>query len=537
MKKTIIFLMLCGWAISSYSQEVLIDSINLNEFKGFNTAGAMGETLIVPYFSTNKKSNKNFIIKTINTTDYQFEEKGRLEIPESYNLLSSSGSGEELLLAFYDNDSKDNILMAVRDGNIIKKKDYKASGSTIRTFSSERPGEFLIMEISKNGGYTISKLNSEFEDILNSKYNPPSGSTWKLVSVKSSMEGLRIIRKQTSKDGKFTFSLISIEGDSLKERTNNKLIINDAPAYPTFISEHEGIGMSGGYYFRNGVDKTDKPDGIYFTLLTPEGVIEQSMDVPYSQVIEDLKSPLGDKLSQKNTGIILTGATMSHDLQRYVLAGEVFTRADNTGGGGVYKTRDLIVLAFSLEGKYLGAEHIPVAEKEASIKGDISSLSNLDLAVWMNRSGFKTFQHFFMAPMFPGLVYLNYNQDKPTNFCFQQVGSLKKELHKECPDAPRTDGVINFKYTYTPSLAPNYSISPIYLPETGDMMNPEAMTMVRVTDGHLVFLNIPVPQQDVFMNEESEKLMMEIMEESEDHGEDHQEEEAVEEEPPQEEEE
>lgn len=511
MKKSIGIAMLLLTAISAYSQEIVIDSINTNNFNGFYRSGPAGEMLSIPYFKSNQKSGQNFVIKSVNTMDLNEIPPVLLELPQSYNLVSSASGMEGGLLVFYDKAENNYALLIIKENNVVKKKTIKASGNSIKAINGQAPETYVIIEIGKKGDYTLYTYNNQLEEINKKSYSPASGTTWKIVSMETNMEGLQILRKETAKDGKYTFKMIGIATEGLDEAYSQALTVNNINTYPTFITENEGIAMSGGVYYRNGVDKDQNPDGLYVATMTPNGEVEQAMEVPYSQVIEDLKTELGDKLSKKHTGIILTGATISHDLQRYLLAGEVFTRTDNPNGGSTFTTEDIVILGFNFEGKYLGAERIAVPLKKATVKGDVSGISDMDLAVWMNKSGFGSFQSFFNTPVLPSAVYLVTNTNQPNKICMQQTGTLRKELHKACMDIPLAEGNITYTYDYTATAAPVYNFSKLnVLP---NKMNMENISYYKIGDNRISILNMPAPSMEEFMDEETEQLVMKILEE------------------------
>ncbi|MCB0700585.1 MAG: hypothetical protein H6551_11865 [Chitinophagales bacterium] len=513
MKKTgIILLMLLAFA-QTKAQEFFIDSMDMSSFKGFCT-NEMGDMLGIPYFSTNKDNKQNFVIKRVNAMNLIIDGEQRLEIPETYKYINGSMSGGSYLMLFYDTKASETVMMLVSNNNVEVKKTIKAGANEVMALTSPMPDNYTVITSGKRGAYTITLYNRSLEKVMENTFSPPAGKTRNIVSVKTTMEGIKIVYRDTDKDNKFAFHTQNIRPDSLIETFNIKATYKNINTYPTFSFNKDGITCTGGIYYQNGLNNNQKPDGVYISTLTPDGKPEMTAEVPYSQVIEDLKERIGDALSAKNTGIIFTGGIMAHESQSLFMIGEMFTRNDNTSGGSVVKQQDLIILRFNMEGKYLGAEHIKVAPKEATVSGDLSKLSNMDLAAWLRNSGFGTFKYFMNAPMVPAMVYLKIDGKEPSQLCFQQGGSLKKQGSPHCFDvAPDPISNIKFTYKYNASALPNYPLSALDIIPNEHVI--ESASAYKLEDTRLRFIKVLAPPMDAFMDEELMQAFMPQHEEPE----------------------
>lgn len=501
MKKTGIIILLSIMSYAMSAQELVVDSIDMKRFKGIVTVGDMGDILLVPYFTTNK-STQNFIIRQINAMSFTEDNVTRLEVPKDYELVNISGGMQNNFIIFRDTKKNEYVLMTVANGNVANKKSIKQNGNTLMSISSNNPDEYMLIDVNSKGAYTLHVLDSELETKTKKTFSPSSGS-WDIVSIKQTMEGLTIVRRENKSDNKYAFYVQGLDPSNGEELYVMPLKYNDINTYPMFFTNSEGMTITGGIYFRNGLNNNQKPDGIYVSTVTPDGQTAQTLEVPYSQVLEDLKTSLGTTLSKEHSGIILRGGTLSQEMQSYIVVGEVFTRSENTDGTTSYQQRDVVVLKFEMEGGYIGAEHYTVPPKEANISGNVSKVSDYDLASWVNQTGFGSYQSIMNSPMLPTVVYTKHSANDGTQICYQQVGSLISDLELN----PTCNNVINYSdnagtynYTYMYNTAPMYPNS-----TSGIIANPMMMEKIKyyTTNGQQLFISgIAAPRFEEMVNEE-----------------------------------
>lgn len=500
MKKTAIVIVLLIMSFAAQSQELVIDSIDMKSFKGIISSGDMGEILLVPYFTTNK-TKQNFIIKQINTMSFSEDNVTRLEIPSEYELVNVSGGMQNTIIVFRDTKKNEYVMMNVVAGNIVTKKTIKQNGNTLMLIDSKNPDEYILVDVNKNGGYTIQLLDDKLETKTKKTYTPSTG-TWDIISIKQTLEGLTVVRRENKPNNKYAFYVQGINPSDGEELYAIPLKYEEINTYPMFFTSSEGITVTGGVYFRNGLNNNQKPDGVYVSTVTPDGEGTQTLEVPYSQVLEDLKVPLGSTLNNAHSGIIIRGGTLSQELQSYLLVGEIFTRNENTNGTTSYQQKDIVVLKFGMEEGYLGAEHYAVAAKEANISGNVSSLSDYDLASWVNQTGFGSYQNFMNSPLLPTVVYTKHTGNEGTQICYQQVGSLVSDigLNPICNNVIHHAGNSSYSYAYMYNTAPIYPNSNSGLLSGGMMMD---NVKYYTTNGQQLFISgIPAPRFEELVNEE-----------------------------------
>src|SRR5690606_15687744 len=147
--------------------------------------------------------------------------------------------------------------------------------------------------IGNKGAYTVEKIDTELKQKWEKSFSPPSGATWDIVSVKNSMEGLEIIRREKSPDGKYSFSLHALQREEGIDIAQNKITTEQIAPYPTFITSRDGMHITGGYYFKEGT-YSPRPDGVFIGNMSPAGTLNEVATIPFSQVVEALKSTLGN---------------------------------------------------------------------------------------------------------------------------------------------------------------------------------------------------------------------------------------------------
>ncbi len=500
MKKWITsFALLPAFIFQGTAQEMAIDSIDKSKFIGVMQGGEMGQFVFVPYFSTNKADKNNFIIRQLNGQTFTEEQVQRFELPATYTLKAATFNGTSYLLYFYDEAKKEDIFISTTAGNINKKKTIKASGDTYVLSGNGTPEEFLIVAIGPKGNYTAEQVSTNLESKWKKQFTPPSGVNREIITVKQDMGRLQVIRKDTKggKDSKagsrYEFSAHYLQMDSGEDMAEVPLVSGDIKFYPTFFSEKEGMNFTGGYYFTEGIYKA-KPEGIFFAQLSPEGRVQQSAKVPYSQVIEDLKSTVGSQLASENTAIILTGGYLSHETQSFILAGQIITRQDKEGGT-VVEFGDFVTVKFSIDEQFKEAVSTPSGNGRVEIKGNTSSINTYDLGTWLSKSSLLPFSHFINAPGNPLIAYRTREKNGQVNICYRTIGIKNDTTKPECMLLFR-EIQAETPYSFTGNLA----VTPIHysniLPSAHDIGN---LATFELNKSMLVITRIPAPRLDMLM--------------------------------------
>lgn len=428
MKRFYILFVLCFLAINVSAQEHIVPDFDRNKFKGVVAGAGMEKFLYIPYFNKVDKGNANFTIARLNYQDLSEEEITTIEIPATYSLTASGYSAGYYLLIFYDKDKDEDIYITVSNNNINQKKTVKHKNDNKHILNTNIPEGFVVITIEKKGGYIIEKIGYDLEVSWEKEYAPESGESWSILSIKPFMEDLEIIRKEKKSGNRYLFTqhLIPTTGgeDSRKFTINT----NEVKGYPTFYSSNEGMSFVGGYYYKDGA-YTDKPDGLFFAVPSPDGELEQLAKVPYSQVLEDLKSTVGSKLLSPNTTILFTDGIMSHETQSLIMSGIVLT-IDKKDNGCKVQTGDVVTVQFSIERGYKSANVVEIEDYSFELKGDCSETNILDLGSWMYKSQMLPFQGYLKMPGAPLLSYIKHGDNNILELCIKNA-ALAVDTGKE----------------------------------------------------------------------------------------------------------
>lgn len=454
MKKSIIVILLSLISFSIvHAQEFMVDSIKSSQFIGLQWGGDMNQMLYLPYFTTDKSDKKNFIIRQLNPMSFTEEVTTRLELPTTYQLKKTAFNGTVYMLIFADDSKKEDVIITVSNGNIIKKKTFKQDGSTYLPFNLNSSEHFIIATISNKGNYQLEAVDVNLDAQWKKSYNASSGITWNIVSIKSNVIGLEIIRKETKANAAYSFHLQMIQPQDGEEIANTILKNDEFVAYPTNFSEKDGMKFMSGYYYKNSIF-TKSPDAVFLASITPEGNIERAISVPYSQVIEDLKSTLGNKLSSPESAIVFADGTFSHETQTFFLTGQVMTRTIEEGGAKI-SISDFVTLKFNLENTYQGATSIKSKEKIITLKGDLSKTNILDLGVWIKNAGLLPFKYYTRIPGQPLFAFEDIEENNHANLCFKNSGLTKDTNNQICAPITR-EPIKQFTFNFPGTIAPLY---------------------------------------------------------------------------------
>lgn len=503
MKQILIALTLLLATTQLYAQDMVIGEVNKSNFKGIYKSGEMGETLLIPYFTKEKIENKNFFIKRINALNLIDEETMALELPESYDLQTMSFNVGVYTLLFKDKGKNDNILITARDNSVIERKTIKGSG-TWKIVTTMNPESFILANVQKNGAYTLEMFSTDMESKWKKTFAPEKAS-WDVVSLGALMDKIVITRRILSDKGNYSYYIHTIQSENGEHSIVNDLKVGDFQGYPTFITSSQGLTYIGGYYYKDATIKGN-PVGFFFGTLSPDGMIEQATKIPYSQILESVNKELGEKLTDKNNGIIFTMGGMSMSDPTFTIAGQIFSRADNTSGGGVFRAKDIIVLKLNAEQEFKEAHAIKIPEKEAQINGNIASINDIDLAYWMSQNDFLQLKHITQTQGAAKVAYTKAIGNEPLKLCYKPIVSNKKDSIPEyCVEASRDIDNKAKGQTYAFN-SPFEFVTP-----TGgimyDPMNEESLRAYEINNNVLMIWGIGLPEieeQEMNMAEEEQ---------------------------------
>jgi|GEM_PF-3708709 len=500
------------------AQEIVVDSVNIAKFAGLLKGGNMGEVLYMPYFIKGGNDKKNFVIRQIESHSMREEKIVRLELPQSYGLSGSAFNGMAYLLAFYDAGKKENVLLTVSNGNVVKKKTAKAGDKKYIPLSSHEG--FILVTVDGKGRYTVENVDLELKTKWEKSFSPPSGSTWDLISVKRKMEGLEIIRKENGAGGKYAFSMHIMQPEDGTDMAQSTIGNEDMNPYPTFISEKEGMIFTGGYFFKNGT-YSKQPDGVFMGLLGLDGNLNDVAKVPFSQVIEALKSTLGGKLASGDASIIFSSGTMLHETQTFVMTGQLVSRKQKENSC-VLTLDEFVTIKIGFDGTFKDASVIKTTAEQITLEGDTKNTNTLDLGIWLNNAGLSHFKYYAHMTGNPIMSYVTIDENGVSNLCFRNVGLANDTLDPICMPLNREPSKAT-PYTFTGTATPPsvVNFNSVIVEE------PLAMsytTYGMISDGHLTLRKAPL--------QSLEKLEVMIMPEDPPMDEPHEEEPPIDEEPP-----
>lgn len=456
MRKVTITLLLSVISFfTSLAQEVVIPNVNQDKFTGLIFGGEMEQAIYLPYFKKNADGKKNFRITRIAQNSLMEEQQTDLEIPDSYQYKALGYGGNARILFFYDADKKQDVIITVQDNNTSKKKTLKSTGNTYIPINSNNPEGLTFLTVSNKGNYKVEMVDVDLETKWEQTFNAPSGTSWDIIHVKSRMEGIEILRKENKSDGHYGFVLHTINGMDGKTISENKIEAEGMHPYPTFFSSKEGMSFTGGYYYSSG-KYSDKPDGVFFAMITPEGSLEEVCKVPFSQVIEDVKNSIGSKLTDNNSTIVFTAGYLSHETESYIMVGQLISRK-NTENSCSITTGGMVTVKFDMERKYTYATSSKVKNQIFELNNNTESTNIVDLGVWLQNAGLLQFKQFMNMPGNPMIEYQTKNENDIIQLCFKTIGLKADTARQECMDIsrmPHKSGV----YTFNGIKAPRYPI-------------------------------------------------------------------------------
>ncbi len=494
MKKWLIIpLLLFTATYHTSAQEMVIDSVDNAKFIGVQQGGEMGQFLYIPYFSTNKTDKKNFIIRQLNSQTFTEDQVIRLELPAGYILKSSTFNGSSYLLYFYDEARKEDVFISTTGSDINKKKAVKSTGSIYTLLSGNSPEDFVIVSITGKGDYQVENTGLDLTSKWKKSFSAPSGVDRQVINVSNKMGRLEVLRKDSKNNNKYEFSAHYIQLDSGEDIAQTSFATEESKLYPTFFSEKDGMNFSGGYYFRDAVYST-QPEGVFFAQLTPQGTIEHLVTVPYSQVIEDLKNTVGNKITRENTVVIFTAGYLSHETQNFVMAGQVLAKQQKEGAT-IIEVGDFVTVKFNIGKEYRGATYTPSENMIVEIKGDLSKTNMLDLGSWMGNSSLLSFSHFVNMPGHPVVAYKKYEKGGESFLCFRTLGVKNDTTRPECMNLHR-DLTKTEPYTFGGNL---YSRPVSYrgiIPSTHDF---GSLATYELNKNLLLLTKAPLPRLDMLM--------------------------------------
>lgn len=439
----------------SAAQELLIDSVNQSTFQGIYKADEMGN---MNYTFYRKAGDPSKLIVRFLDPSFRDMPGVEVEVPSSYKVISSVFNGQNYLFVFRNDKNKNVYISFEQNGTILKKVEMPAANSRLITTPS--PDMYAEMLMTSKSDYELRILDKELNVTSSKKYSANKGS-WEVVNVLPSMDKTFIVRKEGGNDNfKYTLNAISENGESVFE---NKVIGNEEyNGYPTFISMNEG-GLSVGGYYYTGNKYSDVPIGVFLSKYSPDGDLETTVTIPYSQVIEgiedgDLKTALAnneDKL------YIVSSYQKMDDPPGFGLIGEVFSVKETADKSISFTKKQLLAITFDMESKFQSVKVIEVPQTTAKIYSvNRKTVNDMDLANYMKENHFLSYRFTPMHSPVPAVFY-SY-QPKESDFTVLAVKPLSSDTTMLPPrtfelnrnPGPKNDQAKSPSFTYPNIVTP-----------------------------------------------------------------------------------
>lgn len=398
MRKSILTLALCCVGLAgAQAQEFMIDSIAKGTTPYVGNGGDMGQ-IIYTYYKRTQKPNT----LKVDLLDPQMKSMSTLNIDtKDLGEVVSSGTNGQLFGFVFYNRSKKNATLYITDpnGQTSEKMSLKGINSiddkAYIVFAMD-PENFILIQGTRSG-YKATCYNTKLEEQWN-----VTGKK-ELVSIKPNMDIIHLLCKEESGGAvKFTIANLQVNEGTLVTQTD--MVDGDDNFYPLFINIAEGIGSTGGFYFTGGkgIDKT--PEGIYMSSLTPDGIIEQIVKTPYSQVIQDIKSGYAQKLTSGEYKMMLHEGTRKMDGSGFVMNGEIYSTKKMADGSIRVTIYDIITMYYDPELKYEKTVVTKKHSKECVVKGSITTQNDIEIGKWVKEKNFFDFRTYKETDAVPNIV-------------------------------------------------------------------------------------------------------------------------------------
>lgn len=517
MKKTVPFLIAICALQPAIAQEFALAEIDKTKPFDIVVNGMPDMSITIPHFVTGDGANKKFSVVTLGSHDLREAGRTELEIPSSYEYKASTSAMGTHMLIFYDKNKKEDVFIAMTEQNVTEKKTFKSKGLSYQFVNAGNPEIFSLIAFNPSGSYTVQAINQKLEQQWERTFAPKGKTQWDILSIDNTMEGAVATIKETEADGKVAFIKQRIPFNKEEEIQATTIKVEDKNVYPTFTTNKDGMSFAGGYFYNNGVYNY-QPDGVFFAMLSPEGNADMFAKVPFSQIIEDLKTTVGSKLNEPNTTIIFSDGMIDHGSQNVIMSGQVITK----GKDGVITTGEVVTIIMNTEKGYIRSSTVDVGNHSITLSGDHTKTNIVDLGMWMRRAGLMPFTNYAQGHMPPILTYKSYNQDGRIEYCYKNA-ALKLDTGQHQCEPLIEEAKSADKYTFSGIAIPQY-------PKTnyGTILIPDQMdgiTKYEMKD-FLLLQKLPAPNL--------ENIRVEMLPEDQAEEEEPQEEEQPEEEEPQE---
>lgn len=408
---------------ATQAQEFVLDSIATNTTPLIIPGSGMNQMIYAVYEKTGHKDKVTVtmldpMLAPMMTKDLNAKGFG--------NILAFVGDEQASLFLFYD-DSKKKATLVTYDfeGNIASQKAYKGitANDDIALYRTLSPENFvLVSQTSKKAGFKVEGIDSKLD--IKWTYNGKQ----KMVNAALNMDLLDITAVSQSPQGGETYSVISIQTETGDAVSNNILKHEEQLLYPTFASNKEGMGFTGGLFFKDGNPNNKTPDGIFIAQVAPDGEMAEFATAPYSLIIEDIKDEqVSEQLASGKYKLMPVATTRKMDGSGSMLVCELFSRKKTADGNTRFEVMDLVSINFNMEQKYENLTVIKKEKKNTTVKGELAKANNdWSVATWLLQNGFFDFK---LLQDFGGRQALGYTtiNNGEQSLCFNNLSATKSD--------------------------------------------------------------------------------------------------------------
>ncbi|MEZ5018450.1 MAG: hypothetical protein R2800_15425 [Flavipsychrobacter sp.] len=427
---------------TTQAQEFVLDSIAANTTPLLIPGSGMSQMTYALYKKTGHKDKITLAMLDPMLAPMMTQE---LDTKGLGDVLAFAGNDQASLFLFYDNSKKKATLATFGpDGNIITEKAYKGItiGDDVTLYRALSPEGFvLVSQTSKKAGFKVEGIDSKLD--IKWTYNGKQ----KMVAVDQSMDILNITAVSQSAQGNETYSIISIQTETGDAAAENVLKHEEQLLYPTFTSNKEGMGFTGGLFFKDGNPNNKTPDGIFIAQVSPDGEMAEFATVPYSLIIEDIKDEqVSEQLASGKYKLMPVATTRKMDGSGSILVCELFSRKKTADGNTRFEVMDMVSINFNIEQKYESLSVIKKEKKSATVKGELAKANHdWSVATWLLQKGFFDFK---LLQDFGGRQALGYTtvNNGEQSLCFNNLSAAKSDC---VPYGTRILSGSNTQTTYT----------------------------------------------------------------------------------------
>ncbi|EMR01667.1 DUF6770 family protein [Cesiribacter andamanensis] len=445
-------------ASASFAQEVKIEDVRRNEFKGVRAImnKATNEPAGYYTFYVSEKVGGGMVEFVLELFDTQLNRINRTPITITKRSVVSSSvfNGDAFFFAFADMSKKSMAFVTIdTKGNIIKRRDIEADKrhtTEAEVFPDQNKGFFVIRPIKeKKYGYSIEKLDKELNVLWEKKMVPEKGYIG-VEAIESA--GNRLIVTQIAGPNRLSKKMLgqilcfnNSDGNLI---FSHELFDGVATAMPTaFMVDAENNLVSGGMYFEGEKWDNVNSDGIFFLKLSADGKQLAYSKTDWNDGIKKfLKASttgfaLGSQpkiffedIVETSYGYRVIGETFRKNIQLMANPMKMFdghvlgARNSNNSQAMTFEIMDLMLFNFNLEGKLSGMTHIPKPHTKITLLDPYNGYGGLQLSRIVKEFGYFDYSFSVSQPLNGNLIIVSRILEKHPKIGMYSVDDINNKV-------------------------------------------------------------------------------------------------------------